>query len=102
MTGLDILIIGRSRRTVDTATEQLRSLGFTAHGVIADDEAVTLLDAREVTTLLIGGGVQRESRALLKQRAQQRGVTVLEARRAGREIDVYLREEVVPLLRGRQ
>ncbi|MFD0365449.1 hypothetical protein ACFQZZ_28770 [Nocardia sp. GCM10030253] len=51
MTGLDILIIGRSRRTVDTATEQLRSLGFTARGVIADDEAVTMLDAREVTTL---------------------------------------------------
>ncbi|WP_406234345.1 hypothetical protein [Nocardia sp. NBC_01009] len=70
MTGLDILIIGRSRRTVDTATKQLRSLGFTAHGVITDDETVTVLDAREVTTLLIGGDVQRESRALLKQRAR--------------------------------
>ncbi|WP_069165489.1 hypothetical protein [Nocardia altamirensis] len=98
---MDILIIGRSRNTVDTATAQIRAHGFTAEGVIADQDALAALDTGEFGTLLIGGGVERVSRELLKQRAARNGVAVIEARRHGRDIDTYLQEVVYPALRER-
>ncbi|MEV0295781.1 hypothetical protein [Nocardia sp. NPDC050710] len=98
---MDVLIIGRSKGAVDTAATRLHALGFTARGVTTDHEALAALDTERFGTLLIGGGVERNSRIPLKASAARHGVTVLEARRNGRDIDTYLREVVLPVLRER-
>lgn len=96
---MDVLVVGRSRSTVDTAIGLLETWGFAAQGATADEEALTALDTRRFRALLIGGGVEPASRDRLKDSAGRRDVTVLEARRNGRDLEVYLREEVVPVLR---
>ncbi|MEV6556521.1 hypothetical protein AB0M22_12450 [Nocardia sp. NPDC051756] len=98
---MDILVIGRGRNVVDSAIPQIQAQGFTAHGVIADEDALAVLDREPVGILLIGGGVERVSRDLLIQKAEQHGVAVIEARRNGRDLDTYLQEEVFPALRER-
>lgn len=96
-----ILIIGRGANTVNGAVARIGEYGFAAEGVTTDDAAADGLDTARFGVLLIGGGVERESRARLKEHAARCGVTVLEGRRNGRDIDSYLREEVVPFLRDR-
>ncbi|WP_067477604.1 hypothetical protein [Nocardia amamiensis] len=96
---MDLLIIGRSRNTVDAAVEQVRARGFTVRGVTTDDEALAALDTGEFGNLLIGGGVEKRSRTTLKERAGRHDVAVHEARRHGRDIATYLEQEVYPRLR---
>jgi len=96
---MDVLVVGRSRSTVDAAIGLLETWGFPARGVTADEEALTALDSRRFRVLVIGGGVERTSRDRLKASASHHGLTVVEVRRNGRDLEVYLREEVVPVLR---
>ncbi|WP_194832210.1 hypothetical protein [Nocardia sp. XZ_19_369] len=99
---MDILVIGRGPSVVASGLELIRAQGFTAHGVTADEDALAALAAGPVGLLLIGGGVESDSSAALKEKAEQHGVAVLEAVRKGRDLETYLREEVFPVLRGRQ
>ncbi|WP_051182661.1 hypothetical protein [Nocardia vinacea] len=95
---MKVLAIGRGPEIVDTATKLLRANGFAAVGTIADAEALRVLDTGEVTDLIIGGGVEPDSRAALKQKAADQHVTVHEAERAGRGIEEYLIDVVIPTL----
>ncbi|MFI6042368.1 hypothetical protein ACIA8C_12085 [Nocardia sp. NPDC051321] len=99
---MDILVIGRGPSVVESGIAQLRAQGFSAHGVLADEDAVAVLDTDPVDFLLIGGGVESDSRALLIKKAEQHGVSVIEANRKGRDLETYLQEEVFPVLRERQ
>ncbi|MFI6171531.1 hypothetical protein ACIBCN_32470 [Nocardia sp. NPDC051052] len=99
---MDILVIGRGPSVVESGIAQLRAQGFSAHGVLADEDAVAVLDTDPVDFLLIGGGVESDSRALLLEKAEQHGVSVIEANRKGRDLETYLQEEVFPVLRDRQ
>ncbi|MGW4714498.1 hypothetical protein [Nocardia sp. NPDC004260] len=97
---MDLLIIGRSRNTVDAAVQRVRAAGFSARGVTTDDEALAALDTGEFAHLLIGGGVEKRSRPALKEVAGRHSVAVHEARRHGRDVADYLEQEVYPRLRG--
>ncbi|WP_062993365.1 hypothetical protein [Nocardia anaemiae] len=95
---MKVLAIGRGRAVVDTAIELLRANGYAAVGTIADAEALRVLDTGEITDLIIGGGVEADSRAALKRKAADRHVIVHEAKRGGRGIEEYLNEVVIPSL----
>ncbi|WP_327095099.1 hypothetical protein OIE68_34325 [Nocardia vinacea] len=95
---MKVLAIGRGPEIVDTATKLLRANGFAAVGTIADAEALRVLDTGEITDLIIGGGVEPDSRAALKQKAADQHVTVHEAKRGGRGIEEYLNDVVIPTL----
>ncbi|WP_433681377.1 hypothetical protein [Nocardia sp. CA-119907] len=95
---MKVLAIGRSQNVVDTATEVLQANGFAAVGTIADVEALRVLDTGGITDLIIGGGVESDSRAALKQKAAAQQVTVHEARRGRRGIEEYLNDVVIPTL----
>jgi len=95
---LKVLAIGRDQTVVDTAIELLRANGFAAEGVVADADALRALETGEITNLIIGGGVEPNSRAALEQQAAAQHVTVHEAQRGGRSIVEYLNDVVIPTL----
>ncbi|MGW4773796.1 hypothetical protein ACWEO2_37880 [Nocardia sp. NPDC004278] len=95
---MQVLAIGRGQAVVDTAIKLLRANGFAAEGCIADADALRALDTGEITDLIIGGGVEPNSRAALKQRAAAQQVVVHEAQRGGRSIEEYLNDVVIPTL----
>ncbi|MFX0574099.1 hypothetical protein [Nocardia nepalensis] len=95
---MKVLAVGRGQAVVDTAIELLRANGFAAVGTIADAEALRVLDTGEITNLIIGGGVEPNSRAALQQKAAAQQVVVHEAERGGRSIDEYLNDVVIPML----
>jgi hypothetical protein len=97
---MKVLAIGRGQELVDTAVSILQSHGYAAVGTIADDDALAALDTGEITHLIIGGGVEPDSREALKDRAETAGVAVHEAKRNGRGIEGYLEEVVIPALRS--
>ncbi|QBS41924.1 hypothetical protein [Nocardia sp. CS682] len=99
---MDILVIGRGPSVVASGLELIRAQGFTAHGVTTDEDALAALEAGPVGLLLIGGGLERDSSAVLKEKAEKHGVAVIEAVRNGRDLETYLREDVFPVLRDRQ
>jgi hypothetical protein len=94
-----VLTIGRDQAVVDTAADTLRANGFDVVGTVADAAALAVLDTGEITNLIIGGGVEPDSRAALKERAAEYAVTVLEAQRGGRGIEEYVNDVVIPALR---
>ncbi|MFI6362805.1 hypothetical protein ACIBG0_08655 [Nocardia sp. NPDC050630] len=98
---MKVLAIGRAQDIVDTAAELLRANGFAAVGTIADAEALRVLDIGEVTDLIIGGGVEPDSRAALRRKAAAQQVIVHEAQRGGRGIEDYLNDVVIPTLKRR-
>ncbi|MBC7302958.1 MAG: hypothetical protein H5T78_18675 [Nocardia sp.] len=97
---VDLLAVGRGREVVDAAISYVGGLGFRVLGSTVDEEALSVLGRERVRLLVIGGGVEAESRTLLTAAATQRGTTVVQAERAGRGVEQYLAEEVVPVLSG--
>ncbi|MGW6623741.1 hypothetical protein ACWF99_21160 [Nocardia sp. NPDC055002] len=95
---VDLLTVGRGREVVDTALGYVGGLGYRVLGSTTDEEALAILERERVRLLVIGGGVEAESRKELTAAAQEHGATVIQAERAGRGIEQYLAEEVVPAL----
>ncbi|MFD6400893.1 hypothetical protein [Nocardia sp. NPDC060249] len=95
---LDLLTVGRGRDVVDAALGYVGGLGYRALGSTTDEEALAILAREQVRLLVIGGGVEAESRQVLTAAAEGHGATVIQAERAGRGIEQYLAEEVVPML----
>lgn len=97
---VDLLVIGRGQSVVDTAIAYIDGLGYRVLGTTLDEEALDILDREQVRFLVIGGGVETESRKTLTAKADERGTTAVAAKRAGRDVEQYLADEVVPALRG--
>ncbi|MEV0549551.1 hypothetical protein OG308_02255 [Nocardia salmonicida] len=95
---VDLLAVGRGREVVDAALGYMGELGFRALGSTTDDEALAIIGRERVRVLVIGGGVEPDSRKVLTAAAEEHGATVIQAERAGRGIEQYLAEEVVPKL----
>ncbi|GGN98949.1 hypothetical protein [Nocardia rhizosphaerihabitans] len=97
---VDLLVVGRGQNVVDTAIAYIDGLGYRILGTTLDEEALDILDREQVRFLVIGGGVETESRKRLTAKADERGTTAVAAKRAGRDVEQYLADEVVPALRG--
>ncbi|MEU5219982.1 hypothetical protein AB0G79_27850 [Streptomyces sp. NPDC020807] len=93
------LVLGRTPARVTDVVATLRADGFDAEGVHSDEEARRLLEAEEFAVLIIGGGVDRETRAALKGFAAERRVRRVIDGALTAPYDTYVRREFEPLIR---
>lgn len=92
------LVVARGQQQIDAVLAVLRDDGFDATGTTDDEWAHAQLAAGDVTTLIIGGGVEQVSREALRQAARLRDATVVEGALAGRDVETYVRQELEPRL----
>jgi hypothetical protein len=94
-----VLVLGRERHLVDASTSILQENGFPAVGVTRDEEAFALLDTGRFFAVLVGSGVEPESRPPIERHAAPHGTVVLEARRVfGETVPDHVRHTIVPRL----
>ena len=60
-----VLVVGRDSGKLQRVTTQLREVGYEAVGVLDDESAMQLIDPGHFSALVIGGGVEPDSRAAL-------------------------------------
>ncbi|MFF2205605.1 hypothetical protein [Streptomyces sp. NPDC058145] len=93
------LVLGRSPARVTEVLATLRTDGFDAEGVSTDEEAQKLLESEEFGVLIIGGGVEPDSRATLKEIAAKHRVQRVIDGALTQPFDAYVRRELEPLIR---
>lgn len=97
---MHVLVLGRERHLVEASTSIIEGSGFSVVGVTRDEEAFALLDTGRFKAMLVGSGVEYESRGPVKQHAAPHGTVVLEARRVPMQtVEEHVREVIVPQLR---
>ncbi|MFI5688213.1 hypothetical protein [Streptomyces sp. NPDC051636] len=95
----NVLVLGRERHLVDASTDIIEANGFNAVGVTRDEEALALLDTGRFIAVLVGSGVEWESRPPVHQHAAPHGTVVLEARRIPMQtVQDHVRHVIVPRL----
>ncbi|MEU1465706.1 hypothetical protein ABZ467_34665 [Streptomyces sp. NPDC005727] len=93
------LVLGRSPARVTEVLATLRADGFDAEGVSTDEEAQKLLESEEFGVLIIGGGVEPDSRVTLKEFAAKHRVQRVIDGALTEPFDAYVRREFEPLIR---
>ena len=94
-----VLVLGRERHLVDASTDIIEANGFNVVGVTRDEEALALLDTGRFIAVLVGSGVESESRPPVRQHAAPHGTVVLEARRIPMQtVQDHVRHVIVPRL----
>ncbi|MCX5138614.1 MULTISPECIES: hypothetical protein [unclassified Streptomyces] len=93
------LVLGRTPARVTDVLATLRADGFDAEGMSTDEEARKLLAAGEFGVLIIGGGVEPDSRAALKEFAAEHRVRRVIDGALSAPFDAYVRREFEPLIR---
>jgi len=71
-------IIGRHPALLDTALDTARASGHAPVGTTSDAEATAWIEAGRIEALVIGGGVEPESRAALTAACTTSGVQVVD------------------------
>jgi|SRR5271165_1973272 len=94
-----VLVVARGKPLIERAVSLINSNGLAADGTTNDDEAASRIEAGQVSTLVIGGGVEQASRERLQILARQNGVRVIEGSLRGKDPETYVREELLPVLR---
>ncbi|WP_432195583.1 hypothetical protein [Streptomyces sp. bgisy027] len=96
----NVLVLGRERHLVDASTDIIEAGGFKAVGVTRDEEALSLLDTGRFIAVLVGSGVEWESRPPVREHAAAHDTVVLEARRIPMQtVQDHVRDVIVPRLR---
>lgn len=93
------LVLGRTPARVRDVLATLRGDGFDAEGVSTDEEARKLLETGEFGVLIIGGGVDPDSRAAIKEFATGHRVRRVIDGALTEPFDAYVRREFEPLIR---
>ncbi|OON79187.1 hypothetical protein [Streptomyces tsukubensis] len=93
------LVLGRMPARVTEVLATLRADGFDAEGVSTDEEARKLLETGEFGVLIVGGGVESDSRAAIKEFAAARLVRRVIDGALTEPFDAYVRREFEPLIR---
>src|SRR5699024_9269093 len=100
MMTMTVLLVGGAQAMLEAVLAAVRDEGITpAHGTIAPDEAHTKIAAGQVRALVIGGGIDDQTREALRQQAQDVGVPVVESGLHGRDPTHYVHEDLAPQLR---
>ncbi|WP_055589529.1 hypothetical protein [Peterkaempfera griseoplana] len=95
----NVLVLGRERHLVDASTDLIEANGFNAVGVTRDEEALALLDTGRFIAVLVGSGVEWESRPPVHQHAAPHGTAVLQAQRIPMQtVQDHVRHVIVPRL----
>ncbi|WP_405913826.1 hypothetical protein OG760_31755 [Streptomyces sp. NBC_00963] len=93
------LVLGRTPARVTEVLATLRADGFDAEGVSTDEETRKLLETEEFGMLIIGGGVEPDSRAAIKEFAAEHQVRRVIDGALTEPFDAYVRREFEPLIR---
>ncbi|WP_432190484.1 hypothetical protein [Streptomyces sp. Tue6028] len=93
------LLLGRTPARVAQVLATLRADGFDAEGVSTDEEARELLETEEFGVLIVGGGVEPDSRAAIKDFAAQYRVRRVIDGALAEPFDAYVRGEFEALIR---
>ncbi|MEX2984404.1 hypothetical protein [Streptomyces sp. C36] len=93
------LVLGRMPARVTEVLATLHADGFDAEGVSTDEEARKLLETEEFGVLIIGGGVDADSRAAIKEFAAEHRVRRVIDSALTPPFDAYVRRELEPLIR---
>ncbi|GAA2652794.1 hypothetical protein GCM10010400_05600 [Streptomyces aculeolatus] len=93
------LVLGRSPDRVAAVLATLRADGFDAEGASTDDEARAMLAGDGFGVLIIGGGVEPDSRAALKEFAAEHRVRRVVDGALSAPFDAYVRREFEPVIR---
>ncbi|MEV5607653.1 hypothetical protein [Streptomyces sp. NPDC052225] len=93
------LVLGRTPSRVAEVLATLRADGFDAEGVSADEDARKLMETEEFGVLIIGGGVEPESRTAIKEFAAAHGVRRVLDGALTAPFDAYVRREFEPVIR---
>ncbi|WP_329579948.1 hypothetical protein [Streptomyces sp. NBC_01361] len=93
------LVLGRTPARVTEVLATLHADDFDAEGVSTDEEARRLLETQEFGVLIIGGGVEPDSRAAIKEFAAEQGVQRVIDGALTAPFDAYVRREFEPLIR---
>ncbi|MEV0847444.1 hypothetical protein AB0J21_16510 [Streptomyces sp. NPDC049954] len=96
---MQTLVLGRTPARVSQVLATLRADGFEAQGASTDEEARTLLAAERFGVLVIGGGVEPDSRTAIKEFAARHGVRRVIDGALTAPFDAYVRREFEPLIR---
>ncbi|TWP50516.1 hypothetical protein FKR81_20305 [Lentzea tibetensis] len=94
-----VLVVGREGAVVAAVVAATRARGAGAVGATTDEAACEAMSAGDVAVLVIGAGVERESRDLLRRAAESGGTTVVETPLRGGDVDEYVVREIMPRLR---
>ncbi|WP_020115970.1 hypothetical protein [Streptomyces canus] len=95
----NVLVLGRERHLVDASTDIIEAGGFSVVGVTRDEEALSLLDTGRFIAVLVGSGVEWESRPPVREHAAPHGTVVLEARRVPMQtVQEHVQHVIVPKL----
>ncbi|MFF1395780.1 hypothetical protein ACFVZD_18440 [Streptomyces sp. NPDC058287] len=92
------LVLGRTPARVTEVLATLCADGFDAEGVSTDEEALKLLETQEFGVLIIGGGVEPDSRAVIKEFAAEHRVRRVIDGALTAPFDAYVRREFEPLI----
>jgi hypothetical protein len=95
---MTVLVVARGTALIDRILPLINAGGVRAFATTEDDEALENLETGEISTLVIGGGVERESRHRLQSAAEQNGVRVIEGHARGKDPEAYVRDELLPAL----
>ncbi|MFG2359740.1 hypothetical protein [Streptomyces sp. NPDC048521] len=93
------LVLGRTPARVTAVLATLRADGFDAEGVTTDEEARKLLETEKFGVLIVGGGVQPDSRAAIKEFAVKHRVRRVIDGALTAPFDAYVKREFEPLIR---
>ncbi|MHB9756618.1 hypothetical protein ACYBSK_19800 [Streptomyces sp. BYX5S] len=93
------LVLGRTPARVTEVLGTLHADGFDAAGVSTDEEARSLLETGEFAVLIIGGGVEPDSRTAMKDLAAAHGVRRMIDGALTAPFDAYVRREFEPRIR---
>ncbi|RFC75205.1 hypothetical protein [Streptomyces sp. AcE210] len=93
------LVLGRKPARVTEVPATLHADGFDAEQVSTDEGARRLLETGEFGVLIIGGGVEPDSRAAIKEFAAEQGVQRVIDGALTAPFDAYVRREFEPLIR---
>ncbi|MCA1221004.1 hypothetical protein [Streptomyces sp. 8L] len=93
------LVLGRMPARVAEVLATLRADGFDAEGTSTDEEAGKLLATGEFGVLIIGGGVEGDSRKAVKALAAEHGVRRVLDGALTVPVDDCVRREFEPLIR---
>jgi len=95
---MTVLVVARGERIIDRMISLMDADGIAAEGTLNDDDAVSKIEGGEISTLVIGGGVEPPSRDRLKAFANRSGVRVIEGELGGEDPETYFYEELLPAL----
>lgn len=96
---MSAVVIGRERQVLDSVLAVLHDDGYQVHGTTSEAEALAWLSTSDVTTLIIGGGIEQASRDRLRQAATAEHLPVVESAFAGRTVETYVRDDLESQLR---